>query len=78
MLKVLSRDFAWRMFGPVSRDVTLEVIMKDRDQTGLMHAAQRCWPDICSELIDRGADVMAAFNDNFMISLYDPPMKSCK
>jgi hypothetical protein len=35
-------------------------MMQDGDQTGLHHAAEQCWPLICSELIDRGADVMAA------------------
>ncbi len=33
--------------------------MQDGDHTGLQHAASKCWPLICSELIDRGADVTA-------------------
>jgi hypothetical protein len=34
-------------------------MIQDGDQTGLQHAASQCWPLICSELIDRGADVTA-------------------
>jgi hypothetical protein len=34
--------------------------MQTGDQTGLQYAAMQCWPLICSELIDRGADVTAA------------------
>ncbi len=33
--------------------------MQYDQQTGLQYAAEECWPLICSELIDRGADVMA-------------------
>jgi hypothetical protein len=34
-------------------------MMQGSYRTGLQYAACQCWPLICSELIDRGADVMA-------------------
>jgi hypothetical protein len=35
------------------------VMMQNRDWSGLQYAASQCWSLICSELIDRGADVTA-------------------
>ncbi len=55
---MLSCDVTARAFGPV-RAMQHSVMMQDCDQTGLQHAARQCWPLICAELIDRGADVMA-------------------
>ncbi len=60
MLGVLSCDINARAFGRVRRNATREVMMQDGDQTGLQYAARQCWSLICSELIDRGADVTAA------------------
>jgi hypothetical protein len=45
----------------------LEVMMQNHDRTGLQHAARYCWPLICSELIDRGADVTAADTVRFRV-----------
>ncbi len=59
MLGVLSCNVTARAFGPVWRNATKEVTMQDGDQTGLQLAARHCWSLICSELIDRGADVTA-------------------
>ncbi len=51
-------------------------MVQDGDQTGLQHAASQCWSLICSELIDRGADVTAAdrvmFHAIVSRSFHDP------
>ncbi len=56
---VLSRDVTERAFGPVRRNAITEGTMQDGKWTALQCAARYCWPLICAELIDRGADVTA-------------------
>ncbi len=50
---------AFHVFG-VPRTATRKVITQDVVHTGLQYAANMCWPQICSELIDPGGDVTAA------------------
>ncbi len=71
-----------RRFGPVWRKYNKwGVMLRDGDHTAFQHAASQWWPLICSELIDRGADVTAA--DTVIMSIlismlcvHDPSMCS--